>query len=223
MTPIRLVYAEDNFLVREGVRRLIEGSDALEVVAVCGDLDQALEAITAHVPDVVLTDIRMPPDHSDEGIRIADHCRRAHPRMGVLMLSQYAEAAYVKILLRQGTERRGYLLKERVASIADLTSAIEAVASGGTAIDPKVVEVLVQVRSSADDAGLARLTAREREVLAAIAQGHTNAAVAAELVLSQHAVEKHINSIFAKLGLTGDTRQHPRVRAALMFLAEGGL
>ncbi|MBO1756635.1 response regulator transcription factor [Allobranchiibius sp. CTAmp26] len=220
---MRLVYAEDNFLVREGVRRLIEGSDALEVVAVCGDLDQALEAITAHVPDVVLTDIRMPPDHSDEGIRIADHCRRAHPRMGVLMLSQYAEAAYVKILLRQGTERRGYLLKERVASIADLTSAIEAVASGGTAIDPKVVEVLVQVRSSADDAGLARLTAREREVLAAIAQGHTNAAVAAELVLSQHAVEKHINSIFAKLGLTGDTRQHPRVRAALMFLAEGGL
>ncbi|MFC6704579.1 response regulator [Flexivirga alba] len=221
MKPIRLVYAEDNFLVREGVRRMIDGSEALQVVAACDSFDTALAAIAEHLPDVVLTDIRMPPAHSDEGIRIAEHCRRAHPQMGVLLLSQYAEAAYVKVLLRQGTGRRGYLLKERVASIGELTSAIEAVASGGTAIDPKVVEVLVQVRSRADDLSLARLTPREREVLAAIAQGHTNAAVAAELVLSQHAVEKHINSIFAKLGLTGDTRQHPRVRAALLFLAEG--
>nr|WP_221185725.1 response regulator transcription factor [Flexivirga oryzae] len=217
-----MVYAEDNFLVREGVRRLIDGSDALEVVAACGGFDEALEAIEEHAPDVVLTDIRMPPNHSDEGIRIAEHCRRTHPGMGVLLLSQYAEPGYVKVLLRDGTDRRGYLLKERVASLSDLTSAIGAVASGGTAIDPKVVEVLVQVRSRSDDAGLARLTPRERQVLAAIAQGHTNAAVAAELVLSQHAVEKHINSIFAKLGLTGDTRQHPRVRAALLFLADGG-
>lgn len=222
MKPVRLVYAEDNFLVREGVRRMIDGSDALEVVAACGSFDEALDAIAEQLPDVVLTDIRMPPAHSDEGIRIAEHCRRVHPEMGVLLLSQYAEAGYVRVLLRQGTDRRGYLLKERVASIGELTSAIAAVASGGTAIDPKVVEVLVQVRSRAEDAGLARLTPREREVLAVIAQGHTNAAVAAELVLSQHAVEKHINSIFAKLGLTGDPRQHPRVRAALMFLAEGG-
>lgn len=222
MKPIRLVYAEDSFLVREGVRRMIDGSEALEVVATCGSFEEALDAIAEHLPDVVLTDIRMPPAHSDEGIRIAEHCHRAHPRMGVLLLSQYAEAAYVKMLLRQGTDRRGYLLKERVASISDLTSAIQAVAAGGTAIDPKVVEALVQVRTRADDAGLARLTRREREVLAAIAQGRTNAAVAADLVLSQHAVEKHINSIFAKLGLTGDTRQHPRVRAALLFLAEGG-
>ncbi|MDN5796622.1 MAG: response regulator transcription factor [Intrasporangium sp.] len=220
MTPVRLVFAEDNFLVREGVRRLLAASEALQVVAVCDGLDQALKAIAEHVPDVVLTDIRMPPTHSDEGIRIAEECRRTYPTMGVLLLSQYAEAGYVKVLLRHGTDRRGYLLKERVASIGELTSAIEAVASGGTAIDPRVVEALVQVRARAGDAKLDRLTPREREVLAGIAQGHTNAGVAAELFLSQHAVEKHINSIFGKLGLTGDTRHHPRVRAALMFLAE---
>lgn len=220
MTPIRLVFVEDNFLVREGVSRLIAGSTTLQLAAVCGDFEAALAAIDEHRPDVVLTDIRMPPTHTDEGVRIAEHCRRDHPSMGVLLLSQYAEAAYVKTLLRQGTDRRGYLLKERVASIGDLTSAIEAVATGGTAIDPKVVEALVQVRSRAGDPGLSRLTAREREVLAVIAQGHTNAAVAAELFLSQHAVEKHINSIFAKLGLTGDARHHPRVRAALMFLSD---
>jgi len=221
MTPIRLVLAEDSFLVREGVRRLLAGSETLQIVASCGALDEAVEAIAQHAPDVVLTDIRMPPTHTDEGVRIAGHCRKVHPSMGVVLLSQYAEAAYVRILLSQGTDRRGYLLKERVAAIEDLTSAIEAVASGGTAIDPKVVEALVQRRSRAGDANLARLTPREREVLACIAQGHTNSAVAAELVLSQHAVEKHINSIFAKLGLSGDARRHPRVRAALMFLSEG--
>ena len=203
------------------MQRLIAGSESLEVVAVCGALDEALTAIGQHLPDVVLTDIRMPPSHTDEGIRIAEHCRRTHPQMGVLLLSQYAEASYVKVLLHDGAGRRGYLLKERVASIDELTSAISVVAAGGTAIDPKVVEALVQVRSRAGDPGLARLTPREREVLAVIAQGKTNAAVATELVLSQHAVEKHINAIFAKLGLTGDERHHPRVRAALMFLSEG--
>lgn len=219
--PIRLVLAEDNFLVREGVRRLLGSSDTLTIVASCGALGDALAAIDEHRPDVVLTDIRMPPTHTDEGIRIAEHCRTTHPSMGVLLLSQYSEPAYVRVLLRHGTDRRGYLLKERVASVEELTAAIEAVAGGGTAIDPKVVEALVQGRSRSGDASLARLSPREREVLGAIAQGHTNAAVAADLVLSQHAVEKHINAIFAKLGLTGDAQHHPRVRATLMFLAEG--
>ena len=221
MSPLRVLLAEDSFLVREGVRRLLSGSAELEVVAACGDYDEALAGIEAHRPDVVLTDIRMPPTHTDEGIRIAAHCRRAHPTTGVLLLSQYVEASYVTVLLDQGTEGRGYLLKERIAELDDLTDAIRAIAGGGTAIDPKVIEALVSGRSRAGDASLARLTPRERDVLAAIAEGHTNRGIAAQLVLSQHAVEKHINSIFAKLDLSGDQQHHPRVRAALLFLAEG--
>ncbi|WP_238999376.1 response regulator transcription factor [Segeticoccus rhizosphaerae] len=221
MTRVRVVFADDSFLVREGVRRMLDASGDLEVVAACADLDEALDAVAEHLPEVVLTDIRMPPTHTDEGIRVAAHCRRAHPEMGVLLLSQYVEPSYVKVLLEQGTERRGYLLKERIAELDDLTAAIRTVAEGGTAIDPKVVEALVQGRSKVGDSSLARLSRREREVLAAIAQGRTNRAVAADLVLSQHAVEKHINSIFAKLDLSGDQEHHPRVRAALLYLAEG--
>jgi DNA-binding NarL/FixJ family response regulator len=217
----RLVLAEDNFLVREGVRGLLESTGVVDVVASCGDLGQALEAIDRSVPDVVLTDIRMPPDRRDEGIAIAAHCRRRYPRMGVLLLSQYAEASYVRTLLAGGTQGRGYLLKERVADLDQLLAAVDAVAGGGSAIDPKVVETLVTGRALAGDAGLERLTRRERDVLGGIAQGHTNAAIAAELVLTQHAVEKHINAIFTKLGLSGDRRNHPRVRAALLYLADG--
>ena len=152
---------------------------------------------------------------------VTDYCRRAHPRTGVLLLSQYVEPSYVKVLLAQGTEGRGYLLKERVASADDLVDALRAVARGDSAIDPKVVETLVQGRARAGDERLTRLSPREREVLAAIAQGRTNAAVADQLVLSPKAVEKHINSIFAKLGLAGDQQNHPRVRATLMYLSEG--
>ena len=163
----------------------------------------------------------MPPDHRDEGIVIAAHCRRHHPAMGVVLLSQYAEASYVRTLLTEGTQGRGYLLKERVADLDDLLAAIDDVAAGGSAIDPKVVETLVTGRSLAGDGDIARLTPRERQVLACIAQGRTNAAVAGELFLTQHAVEKHINAIFTKLGLSGDRTNHPRVRATLMYLAEG--
>ena len=217
----RVVLAEDNFLVREGVRGMLSATGSVDVVASCGDLAEALEAIDRLVPDVVLTDIRMPPDRRDEGIVIAAHCRRHHPLMGVVLLSQYAEASYVRTLLTEGTQGRGYLLKERVADLDDLLAAIDEVAGGGSAIDPKVVETLVTGRSLAGDSDIARLTPRERQVLACIAQGRTNAAVADELFLTQHAVEKHINSIFTKLGLSGDRTNHPRVRATLMYLAEG--
>jgi DNA-binding NarL/FixJ family response regulator len=218
---VRVVLAEDNFLLREGVRGMLAGSESIEVVGSCGDLGEALAAIDSEVPDVVLTDIRMPPDRRDEGILIAAHCRRRFPTMGVVLLSQYAEASYVRTLLTEGTHGRGYLLKERVADLDDLVAAITAVAAGGSAIDPKVVETLVSGRSLAGDQDLARLTPREREVLAGIAQGRTNAAIASELFLTQHAVEKHINAIFTKLGLSGDRTNHPRVRATLMYLAEG--
>jgi DNA-binding NarL/FixJ family response regulator len=218
---IRVVLAEDSFLVREGVRRMLESSDEVEVVATCGDLGEALGAIEEHRPDVVLTDIRMPPNRKDEGIQIAQHCRTAHSATGVVLLSQYVEPSYVRVLLAQGTEGRGYLLKEHLADLDDLLVAITSVADGGSAIDPKVVQSLVKIRASDEDARLERLSPRERQVLALIAEGRTNAAVAQQLVLSQHAVEKHINSIFSKLNLSGDQELHPRVRATLMYLAEG--
>ena len=218
---IRIVLAEDNFLLREGVRRVLESSDQVEVVATCGDLGEALGAIDDHRPDVVLTDIRMPPNRKDEGIQIARHCRAAHSTTGVVLLSQYVEPTYVRVLLDQGTEGRGYLLKEHLADLDDLLVAITSVARGGSAIDPKVVQSLVQARTMDDDARMRRLSPRERQVLELIAEGRTNAAVAQQLVLSQHAVEKHINSIFSKLNLTGDQELHPRVRATLMYLAEG--
>ncbi len=219
---VRLVVADDNFLVREGMVRLLASAEGLEVVAACVDMADTITAVDEHLPDVVLTDIRMPPSRTDEGLQVAAHCRRRHPRTGVLLLSQYAEAGYIRALLAGGTEGRGYLLKERVGDLGELLDAIDAVAHGRSAIDPKVVESLVQGRALAGDGDLAALSPRERDVLAAIAQGKTNAAVAAALHLTQRAVEKHINSIFSKLGLTGDQHNHPRVRAALMYLSDQG-
>jgi DNA-binding NarL/FixJ family response regulator len=218
---IRIVVAEDSFLVRDGVLRMLDAQPDTEVVGVGADYAEAYAAVEEHIPDVLLTDIRMPPTRTDEGIRLAEHCRRTHPRVGVLLLSQYVEPSYVRALLSQGTDGRGYLLKERVASADDLVGALRAVARGESAIDPKVVESLVQGRARAGDERISRLSPREREVLGAIAQGRTNAGVAELLVLSPKAVEKHINSIFAKLGLTGDQQHHPRVRATLMYLSEG--
>jgi DNA-binding NarL/FixJ family response regulator len=212
------VVAEDNLLVREGIRRLLEGESDLDVIEMCEDLPSLQDAIRRTAPQVVLTDIRMPPNRLDEGLQASEQCRKEHPEIGVILLSQYAEPAYIRVLLAQGTEGRGYLLKERVADVAYVAEAIRAVAAGGSAIDPKVVETLVQVRGRGNT-DLSRLTPREREVLAAMAQGKNNAAIAASLYLSQRAVEKHINSMFSKLGISAEPHTHPRVRAVLLYLA----
>jgi DNA-binding NarL/FixJ family response regulator len=218
--PIKVVLAEDSYLVREGVRRLLEHEPDIDLVAVCEDYDSLLEAISGTEPDVLLTDIRMPPTGSDEGVRAAERLRQLRPAAGVVLLSQYADPAYALAFLEGGTEGRAYLLKERVADLDQLLAAIREVARGGSVIDPKVVEALVAGRSRSAESPLARLTPREREVLALLAEGRSNAAVADGLVLSERAVEKHINSIFAKLGLPEARDAHRRVKAVLLFLAE---
>ena len=220
--PIRLVLAEDDYLVREGVRRLLETRDDVEIAAVCGDLESLLTAVDAEQPDVVVTDIRMPPTETDEGIRAADRLRETHPDVGVVVLSQYANASYVLPLLEAGSSRRAYLLKERVKDLDELVGAIEAVAEGGSVIDPKVVDVLVAETARADDSPLNELTPRERDVLREMAEGKTNAAIAASLVLTERSVEKVIHSIFLKLGLTWETAVHKRVKAVILYLAESG-
>ena len=217
---VRVVVAEDSFLVREGLRQLLESSPTVEVVASCADLDTLFEAIEREVPDLVLTDIRMPPTRTDEGIQVASRLRETHPDTGVIILSQYSEPAYVLELLEQGSDGRGYLLKERVRDRGQLVSAIDAVARGGSLIDPKIVEVLVAARSRSEHSPLLQLTSRELEVLAEIAAGKSNNAIADSLVLTKRAVEKHINSIFMKLGLATAEDVSKRVKATLLYLAQ---
>jgi len=220
---LRVALADDNYIVREGLEQLLGGDAEIEVLASCADMPSLLEAVEARPPDVVLTDIRMPPDGDDAGIQIAARLRETHPRIGVVVLSQYAEPGFVLRLLDSGSEGRAYLLKERVAERAELTRAIRAVAEGGSVIDPKIVEVLVQARARAQSSPLAEMTPRELDVLAAVAEGKSNAAIAEELVLTKRAIEKHINAIFLKLGLTysPDAEQiSKRVSAALIFLGE---
>ena len=219
--PIRLVLAEDNYLLREGMTRLIEAQPDLELVAACDDYDSLVEAIEAHRPDVVLTDIRMPPTGTDEGIRAAEHLRQTVPGAGVVVLSQYADPQYALRFLEHGSRGRGYLLKERVSDIDQLLAAIKEVARGGSVIDPKVIDALVSARSKAPSP-LRDLTVREGEVLSEMAQGKNNAAIATSLVLSERAVEKHINSLFSKLGLSEEQDVSRRVKAVLLFLADQG-
>ena len=218
--PIRVALADDSVLVLEGLEQILAAHPGIDVVASCADLPSLLEAVDSARPDVVLTDIRMPPSKTDEGIRVAVELRQSHPEIGVVVLSQYAEPRYALALLESGSDGRGYLLKERVHDRAQLASAVESVAAGGSVIDPKIVEVLVGAKARAERSALAELTARELEVLAEIAQGKSNAAIAESLVLTKRAVEKHINSIFLKLGLadTGDVSK--RVMATLLFLAD---
>jgi DNA-binding NarL/FixJ family response regulator len=217
---IKVVLADDSYLVREGMRRMLENEPDIELLAVCEDYDSLLSAIASTQPDVVLTDIRMPPTGTDEGIRAAERLRQVRPAAGVILLSQYADPGYALAFLERGTEGRAYLLKERVADLDQLLAAIRQVAQGGSVIDPKVVEALVAARSRATPSPLERLTPREREVLSLLAEGRSNAAVAEGLVLSERAVEKHINSIFAKLDLPETRDAHRRVKAVLLFLAE---
>jgi DNA-binding NarL/FixJ family response regulator len=218
--PLRIVLADDNFLVREGVKLLIESASDLELVATCGDYAALLWAVDEHDPDVVVTDIRMPPGGSDEGIRAAEELRGSHPTVGVLVLSAFAEPAYALRLLEGGSSGRAYLLKDRVADIDQLVDAIRAVADGGSVIDPRVVETLVAAQSTRRASRLDKLTPRELEVLGEIAQGKNNAAIAGSLFLTERAVEKHINAIFAKLGLSHERDTNRRVRAVLLYLDE---
>jgi DNA-binding NarL/FixJ family response regulator len=217
---IRVVVAEDSLIVREGLVQLLATSPSLEIVAAHGDLDAVLDAMSADRPDVILSDIQMPPSNTDEGIRLAHHLRRHHPATGLIVLSQYAEPPYVLALLEHGSDRRGYLLKERIHERGQLVSAIDTVARGGSVIDPRIVELLVEGKARARQSPLAELSPRERDVLAEMAEGKSNAAIAESLVLTKRAVEKHINSIFIKLGLAGSEDVSKRVKATLMFLAE---
>jgi DNA-binding NarL/FixJ family response regulator len=220
--PIRLVLAEDSFLVREGVRRLLETQPDLEVAAVCGDLESLRAAIENERPDVVVTDIRMPPGGEDEGIQAAKALRETHPEVGVVVLSQYATPSYALALLEGGSERRAYLLKERVQDLDQLVAAIRAVADGGSVIDPKVVEALVAENARVEESPLNELTPRERDVLREMAEGKNNAAIAESLFLTERSVEKVIHSIFLKLGLTWEPAVHKRVKAVIFYLAESG-
>ena len=217
---IRLVLAEDNLLVREGIVRLLDAHPDIDLVATCADFDSLVTAVEENPPQVVLTDIRMPPTNSDEGIRAAARFRETVPGVGVVVLSQHDEAEYALALLERGSEGRAYLLKERVSEPDQLVAAISAVASGGSVIDPKVVEALVVARSRAAASPVQALTPREKEVLSEMAQGKTNAAIAEALFLTERAVEKHINSIFSKLQLSGEKDVHRRVKAVLLFLSE---
>jgi DNA-binding NarL/FixJ family response regulator len=217
---ISILIAEDSLLVRDSVHRALSTDPDVTVVGVAEDYDSAIELVESLRPTIVVTDIRMPPTSTDEGIRLSQWMRTAHPDVGVIVLSQYADPGYAAGLLEDGTAGRGYLLKERVSHFDELNEAVRQVAGGGTVLDPLVVEALLAQPRSAP--ALSRLTAREREVLGELATGFSNRTVAQRLVLSQRAVEKHINSIFAKLELTVDDSVDRRVKAVLMFLNDGG-
>jgi DNA-binding NarL/FixJ family response regulator len=215
---IRVALAEDSLIVREGLQQLLSTEPEIVLVAACEDLDSLLQAVEREEPDVVLTDIRMPPSETDEGIRAATILRDSHPQIGVVVLSQYGHPSYALALLEDGSDRRAYLLKQRVHEREELVRAIRTVADGGSVIDPKIVEELVSAKSRAESSPLAQLTPREREVLREIAQGSSNTAIAEKLVLTKRAVEKHINSIFLKLNLSEAEDVSKRVKAALVFL-----
>jgi DNA-binding NarL/FixJ family response regulator len=219
---IRVVFAEDNYLVREGTAALLATSDQVELVGTATTRDELLAAVEEHAPDAVLTDIRMPPTGTNEGIEAAKTIRAAHPEIGVVVLSQFVEEHYAFDLLKDGAAGLGYLLKERVADVEELVRALGEVSRGGSVLDPKVVEALVSAKDRMAHSPLAQLTDREREVLSHMAQGENNAAIAASLFLTERAVEKHINSLFHKLGLTEEPDVHRRVMAVLAFLRETG-
>src|SRR5262249_49764006 len=219
---LRVIVAEDNLLVREGVVTLLEHQDDVTVCGACGTYDELLEAVEREQPDVVITDIRMPPTGTDEGIRAALTLRDAHPATGVVVLSQYADPAYALALLERGSEGRAYLLKERVSDAGQIVHAIHDVARGGSVVAAAVVEAGVARRGSRKASALERLPPREREVLEQMAQGRNNAGIAQALFLSERAVEKHINSLFSKLGLSEEPDVHRRVKAVLLYLSEQG-
>lgn len=220
--PLRVAIAEDHYLVREGVRRALEDSGDIAVAAAVGTALELDAAVERHRPDVVVTDIRMPPTHHTEGIEAAHRLRAAYPDLGVVVLSQYAEATYAFELLGSGTAGLAYLLKERVADPAQLVHAVHEVARGGSVVDPDVVAALVGSNAQQRRSPMAQLTDRERDVLEGMAQGRTNAAIADQLCLSESSIEKYATSIFAKLGLTDEPQTHRRVAAVITFLRDAG-
>ena len=215
---IRVVLAEDNYLLRAGTAALLGALDDVELVAATADKDELLAAVEEHRPDVVITDIRMPPDHQTEGLAAAATIREKYPGTGVILLTQFADPQYAYEFLRQGAAGAGYLLKERIGDITELERSLHQVAAGGSALDPQLVEALVVRKERAAGSPLAMLTPREREVLEQMAQGKNNATIAKVLVLTERAVQKHINSVFSKLGLGDSTDADRRVAAVLKLL-----
>jgi DNA-binding NarL/FixJ family response regulator len=220
---VRVLLADDSLLVRVAVQHILDAEPHIELVGVCEDRPSLLAAVERSRPDLVLTDIRMPPSLHAEGIEIANLLRDSHPEIGVIVLSQFREGRYVLSLLEHGSERRGYLLKDRLADPKQLVAAVETVAAGGSVIDPAVVDSLVAIRSGRQDSLLERLTPREREILGEVAAGKSNGAIAESLVITKRAVERHVGSIFAKLNLPDETEVSRRVKATLVFLAETGM
>ncbi len=220
MTRIRVVLAEDHVLLREGISRLVAANDDMELAGTAGDLPGLLALIERERPDVIVTDIRMPPTGTDEGIQAAAWSRRHHPGIGVVVLSQYVAPAYAVALLEHGSAGRGYLLKDRIGSVDELARAIRTVAAGGSVIDSMVVDQLVRSRAQDSQHGVSSLTPRELDILAEMAQGKSNSAIAAALFVTGRAVEKHTNSIFAKLGLSEERDVNRRVKAVLLYLSE---
>jgi DNA-binding NarL/FixJ family response regulator len=216
---LRVVLGEDSLLASEGIARVLERADGIELVATRGDFDALRAVIEEERPDVVLTDIRMPPTHTDEGIRLATELRATRPEVGVVVLSQHNDPAYATALFEGGSAQRGYLLKERVKDAGELGRAVRSVAEGGSVVDPLVVERLLGLYRSREASQLSALTAREVEILGLIAEGRSNAAIAQQLFLTKRAVERHINGVFMKLDLGDDRDVSRRVKAALLFLA----
>jgi DNA-binding NarL/FixJ family response regulator len=214
----RILIADDSLLIRTGVQGLVDGEPGVELVGAVGSLPELLEAVQRHQPDLVLSDVRMPPTYTDEGIRAAEELRRTAPGMAVIVLSQVADPTYLSRLIDGGSAKRGYLLKDRLAAPGELLTAIQVVHHGGSFIDPSVVELLVQAQSARRGSLMDTLSAREREILAGIATGRSNQAIGEALFISHRAVEKHINSIFVKLGLAEDPEINRRVQAVLLFL-----
>lgn len=217
--PIRVVLADDSYLVREALTGILSRASTIDLLAGCADADALRVVVSEEEPDVVVTDIRMPPSGDDEGIRVASELRRTRPEVGVVVLSQYADPRYALALLAEGSSGRAYLLKERVAERGELLAAIEAVDRGGSLIDASVMDALVGARSLAGDSPLSELTPRELEVIELIAAGASNAAIGKQLFLSKRAVEKHVGAIFAKLSLSDANDVSRRVMAALVYLS----
>jgi DNA-binding NarL/FixJ family response regulator len=219
---LRVVLGEDNYLAREGISRALERVAGVELVATCVDLDSLRATIEDERPDVVLTDVRMPPTNTDEGIRVANELRRSHPQTGVVVLSQYSDPSYAVALFEDGSDGRAYLLKERVSDHVELGRALRHVAEGGSVVDPRIVEALLASQRRRESSQLDTLTRREQQILGMIAEGRSNAAIAHALVVTKRAVERHINSIFLKLDLGESEDVSRRVKAALVYLSSAG-